>query len=98
MIRFHLLKMLFRISHTSKLHKKDIKALKENSKDTYLLIPGYGAQGANIEDIRALIQENKNGVINVSRGYTAGINESDFRKVLSQRAQQLAKELSECIK
>jgi len=77
---------------------KDIKALKENSKDTYLLIPGYGAQGANIEDIRALIQENKNGVINVSRGYTAGIKESDFRKVLSQRAQQLAKELSECIK
>ena len=77
---------------------KDIKALKENSKDTYLLIPGYGAQGANIEAIRALIQENKNGVINVSRGYTAGIKESDFRKVLSQRAQQLAKELSECIK
>ncbi len=77
---------------------KDIESLKENSKDTYLLIPGYGAQGADLQDIRALIHENKNGVINVSRGYTAGIKESDFRKVLSQRAQQLAKELSECIK
>lgn len=77
----------------------DLETLKQNSKDTYLLIPGYGAQGAKLEDIRALIHENKNGVINVSRGYTAGMGEEkDFRKILSQRASELAKELSECIK
>lgn len=78
---------------------KELKRLKEMTKDIYLLIPGYGAQGASIEDIRELIYENKNGVVNVSRGYTAGIADvGDFRKELKERAQRLSKELRLCIK
>lgn len=78
---------------------KELKVLKANSKGIFLLIPGYGAQGAKIEDIRFLVNEEKNGVVNVSRGYTAGISqEADFRKVLSHRAETLAKELKECFR
>lgn len=75
----------------------DIKLLKEITSDLFLLIPGYGAQGAKIEDISALVRENKNGVINVSRGYTANIA-GDFRKVLKERAVTLAGELRQCFK
>ena len=78
---------------------KELKSLKETTKGIYLLIPGYGAQGASIEDIRELIYESKNGVVNVSRGYTAGISDSiDFRKELRERAQRLSKELIGCIR
>ena len=71
--------------------------LKAATKDTFLLIPGYGAQGAKLEDIRALIQDHQNGVVNVSRGLTANI-ESDYRRVLAERSSTLAKELSTCFK
>lgn len=75
----------------------DIKLLKEITSDLFLLIPGYGVQGAKIEDISALVRENKNGVINVSRGYTANIT-GDFRKVLRERVVTLAGELRQCFK
>lgn len=76
-----------------------IHAMKPYTDKLFLLVPGYGAQGARIEDIRTLICDKKNGVVNVSRGLTAGLQESkDFKKELKQRAQQLAKELGECIK
>ncbi len=74
-----------------------IKELKEATKDTFLLIPGYGAQGAKIEDIREIVKDNKNGVINVSRGITANVD-GDFRRVLEQRSAALAKELRECFR
>lgn len=77
---------------------KELDLIKEKSKNVFLLIPGYGAQGARIEDIAHIIRENKNGVVNVSRGYTAGLKTNDFRKELLERAQTLAKELRECIK
>ncbi len=75
----------------------DIKNLIDHTNHLFLLIPGYGAQGAKIEDIAALIRENKNGVVNVSRGYTANV-EGDFRKVLRERAITLAGELRECFR
>lgn len=79
------------------LNQMDI--IKEKTKGIFLLIPGYGAQGAKIEDIAYLIKENKNGVVNVSRGYTANISDDvDFRKELIIRAQNLAKELKVCFK
>lgn len=74
---------------------QNIQGMKQLTDELFLLVPGYGAQGAKIEDIKELIGKRKNGVVNVSRGYTANI-EGDFRKELSMRAQRLAKELSEC--
>lgn len=76
---------------------QNIQGMKQLTDELFLLVPGYGAQGAKIEDIQGLIGNRKNGVVNVSRGYTAGIT-GDFRKELSSRAQRLAKELSECFK
>lgn len=75
----------------------DIALLQKATRELFMLIPGYGAQGAKIEDIAALIRENKNGVVNVSRGLTANI-QGDFRKVLKERAITLAGELRECFK
>lgn len=77
----------------------ELDIIKEKTKNTFLLIPGYGAQGAKIEDIAYIVKERKNGVINVSRGYTANISDdTDFRKELVKRAQELAKELNKCFK
>lgn len=75
----------------------DIPLLRAAASELFMLIPGYGAQGAKIEDIASLVRERKNGVINVSRGLTAKI-EGDFRKVLKERSQTLAGELKECFR
>ncbi|MDO4793756.1 MAG: orotidine-5'-phosphate decarboxylase [Filifactor alocis] len=75
----------------------DILEMKPYTDKLFLLVPGYGAQGAKLEDIRALINERRNGVVNVSRGLTAKLTEEkDFRGELSHRADQFAKELRTC--
>ena len=75
------------------------KVLRKLMPKTFILVPGYGAQGAKIEDIASIVSERKNGVINVSRGYTANLPEhGDFRKELVKRAQDLAKELRVCFR
>lgn len=75
----------------------DILEMKPYTDKLFLLVPGYGAQGAKLEDIRALISEKKNGVVNVSRGLTAKLTEEkDFRGELDRRADQFAKELRTC--
>lgn len=75
----------------------DLLDMKPYTDKLFLLVPGYGAQGAKLEDIRALISERRNGVVNVSRGLTAKLmEEKDFRKELSRRADQFAKELRMC--
>ncbi len=78
-------------------HAGELERLKAAIDGLFLLIPGYGAQGAKIEDIAALVQKNKNGVINVSRGYTANIGK-DFRRELRMRAVDLAEELGQCFR
>lgn len=74
-----------------------LEHIKNITQNTFLLIPGYGAQGAKLEDIKLLIHKNKNGVINISRGFTANIG-NDFRKELKERSLKFAKELNECFK
>lgn len=77
----------------------ELDEIRQKTKDIFLLIPGYGAQGAKIEDIASIVRERKNGVVNVSRGYTANLPlDRDFRKELVKRAQDLAKELRVCFK
>lgn len=77
----------------------DIMTMKPYTDKLFLLVPGYGAQGAKIEDIRMLLCDRKNGVVNVSRGLTAGLTESrEFRKELRVRGERLAKELRECFR
>lgn len=75
----------------------DLEALSQMCRGIFLLIPGYGAQGARLEDIRTLLKEQQNGVVNVSRGLSANV-EGDYRAVLRSRAAAFAKELRSCYK
>lgn len=75
---------------------KNKEELKELTKDMMLLIPGYGAQGASLDDIRSVTDNN--AVINVSRGYIGGLADStNLEADLRNRALQLAKECRTCI-
>lgn len=75
----------------------DIEALREKCRSLFLLVPGYGAQGARLEDLRTLLSKYRNGVVNVSRGYTAGLQASEtmeeLKSALEKRAVSLATEL-----
>ncbi len=80
-------------------HASDLDYLREKTANIFMLIPGYGHQGAKIEDIKKLVFDNKNGIVNVSRGYTKGHNEvEDVFASLAERAEKLSKELVFCIK
>ncbi len=71
-----------------------IKELKESTDKLFLLIPGYGAQGAKLEDIKYLMGDKMNGVVNVSRGLSAGLREEkQFRRIIKDRVERLSKEL-----
>ncbi len=71
-----------------------IKDLKEATDKLFLLIPGYGAQGAKLEEIKYLMQDKKNAVVNVSRGISGGLREEkDYKKIIRDRALKLSEEL-----
>ncbi len=73
---------------------ESIKSLKPFTDKLFLLIPGYGAQGAKIEDIKYLMGSKMNGVVNVSRGISGGLKEEDnYKDILKERATTFAKEL-----
>lgn len=42
--------------------------IRERYKNSFFLIPGYGAQGGKAEDVRKLLINNNGGVVNSSRG------------------------------
>lgn len=50
-------------------HKEEGIALRSRMKNTFFLIPGYGAQGAGAKDIAGMFDENGiGGIVNSSRG------------------------------
>lgn len=50
-------------------HKDEGIALRKRMKNTFFLIPGYGAQGATAKDITGMFDDNKiGGIVNSSRG------------------------------
>ena len=50
-------------------HKEEGIALRKKMKNTFFLIPGYGAQGAGADDIAGMFDDNGiGGIINSSRG------------------------------
>lgn len=78
----------------------NIDELREVSKDLFLLVPGYGAQGASLADIKNLIGKYQNGIVSVSRGYTANhaldLDEIGIVESLQKRARQLSLDIREC--
>lgn len=49
-------------------HSEEAKKIRERYKNIFLLLPGYGAQGAKAEDIRTYLNDFNGGVVNSSRG------------------------------
>lgn len=49
-------------------HSEEAKEIREQYKNSFFLIPGYGAQGAKAEDIRNYLNNFNGGVVNSSRG------------------------------
>lgn len=49
-------------------HNENNQYLKEKLKNTFLLIPGYGAQGGDAKLVRDFLKEGNGGVVNSSRG------------------------------
>ena len=49
-------------------HTEEATAIRAAYKDTFFLIPGYGAQGGKAEDIAQYLTKGNGGVVNSSRG------------------------------
>lgn len=48
-------------------HGKEASLIRENYKNTFFLIPGYGAQGGRAQDVALCLKNGNGGVINSSR-------------------------------
>jgi len=64
----------------------------------WLLVPGFGAQGGTLEDVRALVRPDGLGaLVNSSRGVLfprPGVGEDDWRAGIARRAGELAARLA----
>lgn len=49
-------------------HSEEARKIRERYKNIFFLLPGYGAQGAKVEDIRTYLNDFNGGVVNSSRG------------------------------
>lgn len=52
-------------------HSEEAVEIRQSYKNSFFLIPGYGAQGAKAEDIRNYLNDFNGGVVNSSRGIIA---------------------------
>ncbi len=70
---------------------KNIKKIVPNS---FLLVPGVGAQGGNLQDLcKYGLSENVGLLINYSRGIIYASNNEDFAVVAAQKAKELQCEM-----
>ena len=77
-------------------HLQQIQAVRNIAAGkTFMLVPGYGAQGAKAEDIAALIGKEMGGIVNVSRGIIAchvGKN-GNPKDLIADKAKNMTEEL-----
>lgn len=89
-------------------YPEEIKNIRNISKHTYFLIPGYGAQGGKAEDIALAFDKNGiGGIVNSSRGLMCAYKsdlwkdkfaENDFEKATREEAIRMRNELNSAIK
>ncbi|MCL2354038.1 MAG: orotidine 5'-phosphate decarboxylase, partial [Defluviitaleaceae bacterium] len=80
-------------------HQKEGKELREHLPHTFFLVPGYGAQGGNVDDLLGM--RNKEGlgiIVNSSRGITYAYknkkyNEKDYAAAAREAVLEMKKEL-----
>lgn len=56
---------------------EEISEIRQKYKDSFFLIPGYGAQGAKAEDIRNYLNDYNGGIVNSSRGIITNFKKYD---------------------
>jgi orotidine-5'-phosphate decarboxylase len=67
--------------------------------DSFLLVPGVGAQGGSLEDVcRYGMTENVGLLINSSRGIIYASNSTDFATVAAERAKRMQVKMAEALK
>ena len=66
--------------------------------DAFLLVPGVGAQGGNLQDVCKYGMNNQVGLlINSSRGILYASKDADFAKAASEKAAELQAEMAEIL-
>lgn len=74
----------------------DVRRLVPNS---FLLIPGVGAQGGSLEEVcRYALNENVGILVNASRSIIYAGSDIDFSKAAAKEAQNLASQMAEVLK
>ena len=82
--------------------KEELKTLREMFKNTFFLIPGYGAQKGNAKDISLAFENGIGGIVNSSRKILTSwqknnIKEEDFAKQAREEAIKMRDELNSYI-
>ncbi|MFV9550453.1 orotidine-5'-phosphate decarboxylase [Algibacter sp. PT7-4] len=83
--------LMYVVGATKAEYLADIRTIIPNS---FLLVPGVGAQGGNLQDVCKYGMNNDVGLlINSSRGIIYASNENDFAKAAAHKAETLQKEM-----
>ena len=66
--------------------------------DSFLLVPGVGAQGGNLQDVcKYGLSENIGLLINSSRGIIYASNKNDFATAAAKKAEELQSQMAEIL-
>jgi len=66
--------------------------------DHFLLIPGVGAQGGALEDLRSLLTSDVGILVNSSRGIIYASSAEDYATAAAREAQKLQVAMSEMLR
>lgn len=83
--------LMYVVGATKAEYFKEIRKIVPNS---FLLVPGVGAQGGNLQDVcKYGLSENVGLLINSSRGIIYASKNKDFAKVAAEKAKELQTEM-----
>lgn len=83
--------LMYVVGATKAEYFKEIRKIVPNS---FLLVPGVGAQGGNLQDVcKYGLSENIGLLINSSRGIIYASNAKDFAEIAAKKAKELQKEM-----
>lgn len=84
-------------------HIEEATKIRENFKEMFFLIPGYGAQGGQAKDVAMYLKKCNGGVVNSSRNIllaykNKGASERDFAKCAREEVIRMREEIREACK
>lgn len=79
-------------------HSAEAKEIRNRYKNSFFLIPGYGAQGGKAEDIRKYLNDFNGGIVNSSRGIITAYKkfddgEENFQKYTRDAVKQMRRDI-----